>query len=185
MGKDIRKWRIEDHGKWLIYTYHGIDPKGLSAVLNHLRPYRKELESRATRQEWYELQQPQALYAAAFGKPKIVFPDIAKEPRFALDKWGAYVGNTAYAIPVNDFYLLGVLNSKAVEEFYLELSAQVRGGYLRFIFQYVTKIPIPDPTPHEKSAISDLVQKCLDAKGVGCERWEKEINERVGALYGL
>jgi hypothetical protein len=37
----------------------------------------------------------------------------------------------------------------------------------------------------EKEAISKLVQKCLDAKGVDCEAWEKEIDDRVAALYGL
>jgi len=30
-----------------------------------------------------------------------------------------------------------------------------------------------------------LVQKCLDADGVGCEAREREINLRVAALYGL
>lgn len=30
-----------------------------------------------------------------------------------------------------------------------------------------------------------LPQKCLDAKGLECEPWEKEIDERVAALYGL
>jgi hypothetical protein len=29
------------------------------------------------------------------------------------------------------------------------------------------------------------VQKCLDAKGVDCEQWERDIDERVAALYGL
>jgi hypothetical protein len=33
--------------------------------------------------------------------------------------------------------------------------------------------------------IAALVQKCLDAKGIGCASWEQEINERVAALYGL
>ena len=28
-------------------------------------------------------------------------------------------------------------------------------------------------------------QKCLDAKGEGCEKWETEINHRVAKLYGL
>jgi len=30
-----------------------------------------------------------------------------------------------------------------------------------------------------------LVTKCMDAKGVGCESWESEIDERVAALYGI
>ncbi len=40
-------------------------------------------------------------------------------------------------------------------------------------------------TPADKSARAVLVQKCLDAKGVDCGAWEKEIDERVAALYGL
>lgn len=30
-----------------------------------------------------------------------------------------------------------------------------------------------------------LVQTCLDARCVGCEVWEREIDERVAGLYGL
>jgi hypothetical protein len=51
--------------------------------------------------------------------------------------------------------------------------------------RYMSKIPIPNASTTEREAISKLVQKCLDAKGVGCEEWEKEIDDRVAALYGL
>jgi hypothetical protein len=84
-----------------------------------------------------------------------------------------------------DFYLLGVINSSCVEKFYAELSTQILGGNLRFFRQYVEQIPIPPASDSEKEAISKLVQKCLDAKGVNCEAWEKEIDDRVAALYGL
>ncbi len=47
------------------------------------------------------------------------------------------------------------------------------------------KLPIPDGPAAERAAIAALAQKCLDTKGVGCEKWEAEINERVAALYGL
>jgi len=40
-------------------------------------------------------------------------------------------------------------------------------------------------TSSDRQAIVALVQKCLDAKGVGCEAWEAEINARVAALYRL
>ena len=36
-----------------------------------------------------------------------------------------------------------------------------------------------------RSAISDLMHKCLDAKGVDCAEWEREIDERVAGLYGF
>ena len=95
------------------------------------------------------------------------------------------MGNTAYFVATDDLYLLGLLNSSVVESFYVELSAQIRGGYLRFFRQYVEQIPIPDAPAADREAIAKLVQKCLDARGVGCEEWEAEIDERVAALYGL
>ena len=49
----------------------------------------------------------------------------------------------------------------------------------------MAKLPIPIASANEKEAISKLVQNCLDAKGIECETWEREINERVAALYGL
>lgn len=50
---------------------------------------------------------------------------------------------------------------------------------------FVEQIPIPDASDADRKAISSLVQKCLNAKGVECEEWEREIDERVAALYGL
>ena len=46
-------------------------------------------------------------------------------------------------------------------------------------------VPIPDAPESERAAIAALVQKCLDARGVGCAAWEADINARVAALYGL
>ena len=54
---------------------------------------------------------------------------------------------------------------------------------MRFVRPYVEQIPTASDT--DRAAISALVQKCLDAKGAGCEEWEREIDERVEALYGL
>ena len=36
-----------------------IPATNLTPILNHMKPYKKQLESRATEQQWYELQQPQ------------------------------------------------------------------------------------------------------------------------------
>ena len=88
-------------------------------------------------------------------------------------------------IDTDDLYLLGLLNSKPVYQYFLELGATIRGDYLRFKRQYVKNIPIPQASEIERKAISKLVQKCLDAKGVGCEAWEREIDEIVAGLYGF
>jgi hypothetical protein len=53
------------------------------------------------------------------------------------------------------------------------------------IKQHIDLLPIPQASEIERKAISKLVQKCLDTKGVGCEAWEREIDEIVAGLYGF
>jgi hypothetical protein len=167
--------------------YRGIDTDQLSQILDYLRPYKPELQNRATDQPWYELQQPQFRYSAAYSQPKIIFPDISKESRFALDESGAFIDMTVFAIPSTDRYLLGVLNSGVVLKFYSNISSQIREGYMRFKRQYVERIPIPTAGDGDRDNIADLVQSCISAKGYGSQvaEWETEINERVAWLYGL
>ncbi len=50
---------------------------------------------------------------------------------------------------------------------------------------YLEATPISPASDSDPAAISAPVQKCLDAKGVDCEAWEKEMDERVAGLYGL
>jgi TaqI-like C-terminal specificity domain len=171
------------------FWYHGIDITELGAVIEHLQPYRQQLENRATRQKWYELQQPQSQYISAFNQVKILYPEIAKESRFTLDIKGLFPNNKVFLIPTDDLFLLSVLNSAIVWE-YLKTACSVlgdadKGGRLELRAIYMNKIPIPNASTTERETISKLVQKCLDAKGVNCETWEKEIDERVAALYGL
>jgi hypothetical protein len=134
--------------------------------------------------QWYEIQDNVAYYEK-FKKPKIVFPDISPESRFSLDKTGLYPDMTAFMIPSDELYLIGILNSKPVLNYYIEISAQIRGGYLRYKRQYVTQIPIPPASPNDKKQIEKLVQKCLDAEGRNCEKFEAEIDKIVSMLYGL
>lgn len=194
IGKDIGKWKASFRDRWLIFMKRGMDIDCYPAIKAHLISWRKNLESKhwgeglkghtSGYDKWYELQASPA-ETQRFEKPKIVFPDIASEPRFAFDTKGTYLSNTAYTIPLDDLYLLGVLNSTCVKDYYIKQSAQIRGGYLRFFIQYVERIPIPDASPDDRRIIAELVQKCLDAQGVGCEQWEEEIDLFVAALYGL
>jgi TaqI-like C-terminal specificity domain/Eco57I restriction-modification methylase len=194
VGKNVRKWWINYQPQWLIMTRRGINIDAYPAAKAYLAHWQLQLTPKKTGKEsqgrsrgdykWYELQASPG-NTERFEKAKIVFPDIAKEPRFAFDTRGYYVNDTTFVIPINDLYLLGVLNSSVVKNLFIEIGASVRGGYLRFKRQYVEQIPIPNASTTERETISNLVQKCLDAKGINCETWEKEIDERVAALYGL
>ena len=48
--------------------------------------------------------------------------------------------------------------------------------------QYSLMSTVSEP---DRLAIEALIQKCLDAKGVGVLEWEAEIDDRVAHLYGL
>ena len=188
-GENVRKWHINYQKKYLIYLYHGIDISKFSVAIDYLKIYKERLEKRATKQKWYELQQPQFRYSAYFSQPKIVFPDIAKEARFTLDENEFYLETTVFTIIGNNLYLLGVLNSNIVWNYLCQNTAVLgdsqKGGRLRLKRQYVSQIPIPTAPEPDRIAIEALVQKCLDAKGQGVEEWEAEIDDRVAHLYGL
>jgi hypothetical protein len=110
---------------------------------------------------------------------------MAQESRFSFDMTGLFTNDKAFIIPVSDFYLIGILNSSFVWEYLKSFCSELLGKSLELRSIYMSKIPIPPASNSEKEEISKLVQKCLDSKGVNCEEWEKEIDDRVAALYGL
>jgi hypothetical protein len=106
-----------------------------------------------------------------------------------LDKTGSYIDMTAFVLPCEDLFLLGVLNSRAAWR-YLSASSAVLGdvdnrGRIRMKRQYLEKLPIPNASKDEKKKIEIFVQRCLDAKGWNCGKWEEEIDKIVTKLYGL
>ncbi|HPO14155.1 MAG TPA: TaqI-like C-terminal specificity domain-containing protein [Candidatus Hydrogenedentes bacterium] len=188
VGDDIRKWHIRHNDRWLIVTKIGTDIKRYPSILSHLKRFQKDLEVRQDQgNHWWELRA--CAYYDAFDRDKIILPDIAKSSRFAFDVNGTYVGNTAYIIPKVDLYLLGVLNSTHVWDYakttFACLGDPTKGGRFRFIYQSLIQIPIPVVDINNRGKIENLVKSCLDTKGVGCEDWEREIDERVAPLYGL
>jgi hypothetical protein len=153
VGRDVRRYRIGRRDEYLLYMFHGIDAARYPAVIEHLRPYRARLEKRATEQAWYELQQPQYRFSSFMAAPKIIFPDIAKGPRFALDTEGCFGSNTVYFIPMEDHCLLGLLNSALGRFYFRSACAGLEGGdevYLRFFGQYMEGFPMP-------SSVGDLL----------------------------
>jgi hypothetical protein len=136
--------------------------------------------------KWYEIQDS-IDYFSEFEKPKIVLPDIAPSPQIAFDDHKSFLGNTGYIIPVNDFFLLAVLNSDPVRMFYEEISSEIRNDYLRFIKQYLEKIPVPRAPNSERLTIGDLAKDCIESVDAGedISEIEYEVDARTASLYGL
>jgi hypothetical protein len=114
VGRDVRKWTVDRKDKWLIVTPIGINIERYPAVFSHLSQWQPELEKRYDKGNyWWELRACD--YYDAFEQPKVMFPDIAKGLRFALDTVQTYSNNTTYFTPTNDLYLLGLLTDLSTD----------------------------------------------------------------------
>jgi len=199
-GRDVKKWAVEFRDAWLVFTRRGININDYPAIKDYLQQWRHNLEPRprdwdeptngrwAGRKpgsyKWYEIQDEIA-YFKEFGKPKILYQEIATFQSFAYDTTGAFANNKVFLIPTDDLYLLGVLNSTPAWDYLQSVCSKLVGGALAMQTPYVLSLPVPNASTKDRAAITALVQKCLDARGIGCEAWEQEINDRVAALYGL
>jgi adenine-specific DNA-methyltransferase len=194
-GRDIKKWRAEWAGLYVIFTRRGTDINKYRAIKRHLERFRADLEPKKSENdkrgrkpgpyEWFEIQDNIAYYQE-FEKQKIVYPDIAQAPEFTYDTSGSFVGNTAYIIPTGEVWLLALLNSKCFWWFYIHVSSTIRGGFVRFIAQYMEQFPIPPATTPERAPITSLAQAILaDPDSQDVPRLEAEIDQLVYGLYGL
>ena len=87
----MKRYDVEDTEHYIILTKIGTDMERYPAVFRHLQQYQVKLEARYDKGEhWWELRSCD--YYAAFDQPKIVFPDIAKNCRFAFDVDRTYLG---------------------------------------------------------------------------------------------
>ena len=209
VGKDVRRYFVRDEGRFVIYLHPDKRIENYPAIRKHLEPYHDALNSRAASQRWYELQQPAISLIPLLKRPKIVYPIIAPEPRFALDTEGYLVNDKLFILPTDSLFLLGVLNSSLSRMFFSAVCARLEGSgecYYEFRAQFVERFPIrqinfadtKDKSVHDR--IVDLVDsmqslqrqfaaaKSEAQKGViqrQIDATDTEIDRLVYGLYGL
>lgn len=231
-GQDIRRYYVNNDGRYLIVIPSGwtraammTAKKGTTQLAereawswfshehpklaSHLEGYVEACRKRQDQGDyWWELRPCD--YYAYFDKPKIIFPDICKGPRFYLDRTGIYLANTAYCLGVDDPYLLGILNSKlfwfAISN--ISIPFGIRAGEYRYrlIYQYMEKVPIRvidennKGDKNKRDRIKDLVDQMLtfskkmddvktDHEKNSLQRQmeavDQQIDQLVYDLYGL
>lgn len=202
-GRDIRKWKTNWAGLYLITIASSANrewpwskgeseakarplfAKAYPAIYRHLSQYEEKLRIRDDQGKfWWELRS--CVYWEEFERPKIVYPDIAQSSKFTRVESKTFLGNTAYMIPTDEEWLVGLLNSRLIWWFYLNISSIIQGGFVRFIAQYMGQVPIPYATDIQKAPIIERVRKILaypDSPAVPC--LEAEIDKLVYELYGL
>jgi hypothetical protein len=163
-----------------------------------LEPFESKGKKRYDKGEyWWELRSCD--YYIEFERPKILLPEIALRMQASFDSGSSFSGDTTYIIPVDDKYLLGILNSNVFHFFFSKISSTIRGGYLRFKRQYLETIPIVESVAHQDKMVEyvDLMlQLRIDLENTKLvsqrdqiiakiNHFDNKINELVYRIYGL
>ncbi len=212
IGRDVKRYQPNKALQYLIFTKRGIIIDNYPAVKKHLNQYKQQLMPKPKdwkgdewkgrkpgSYKWYEIQDAVDYYKE-FEKNKILLPDIALRMQCMYDDSGLYCVNTAYIIPFEDKFLLGILNSNLIQFIYSKISSTIRGGYLRFIRQYLETLPIIDADTsiktklrleveqiihlNQEKQIATLSEK-LDQLNQRIAYTDEKINKLVYELYGL
>ena len=173
LGENIKRWNVESDGLFLINTPKGaVDIDAYPAIRDWMSPFRDQLENRATKQEWWELQQAQVAYQERLAQPKIVWPHFQSAQSFTEDLSAAFLNNKCFFFPTADGFLLGLLNS-SVSWFQLCTLARIkRGGYIEAEAQYVGQLAAPAPSAEVREAISILART---ASVAATDRYQRNL----------
>lgn len=138
-------------------------------ILDHLTPYKNELIQRSEASKninWFSLRP--CTYYDKMLQPKIIFPDLSSQQRFALSDDSAYIPDGAYFIESSDLALLGILNSGLAKNYFINRCSSVGNlnskGRFRFKKTFVQSFPLPyyySSRVEEREEIAKVVKQIL------------------------
>jgi adenine-specific DNA-methyltransferase len=203
-GRDIKRYQTPTVDKYLILFRNGstsakygkkeetlawqLLQTDYPAVCQYLAPFKEKAKARSDQGEyWWELRA--CAYYDEFEKPKIVYPNILPKPEFIIDEDSFYTNQKCFIIPVNDRFLLSILNSNVTYFLFKHLLPTLRGGFYEPSSIYFKTFPIPSVSEENQQYCVDLVTQILTAKAADStadtRALEAEIDRLVYALYGL
>ena len=194
-GKDIRRFRSEWAGKWLIDTHNGydntpaIDIDNYPAIKTYLDNHYLQLEQRKDKGKTaYNLRN--CAYHEDFRKEKLLWIELVDSGRFSYDNSGIYGEATTFLMTGTSLkYLCAVLNSTLIRWFLSQIAPTSGMGTLRWKKVYVETIPIPKISTAKQRPLVRLVDEILAAKAADPEAdtdyLEWDIDRLVYDLYGL
>jgi hypothetical protein len=200
-GEDVRSWYVENEGRWLIFARRGVNIDNYPAVKEYLEQFRDRLEPRPkdwspTQRwvgrkpglyKWYEIQDS-VEYFEAFEQSKIFWPELAKQPRFALAEPGVVRNKTTFLIPGNDPFLLGVLMTRVTWFNISKLCVPIgeRAGMLRYTLsaQFMSRLPIPEAPDTARETIGALA-RVLTEQARARYALHERVRRRIMADLGV
>lgn len=144
---------------WLLENY--------PAIAKHLLPFRESAEKRQDKGDyWWELRACD--YYDDYEKPKLIWKRIGSKLRFSYDESGTYtLDSTCIATGKHLKYLVGVLNSKLIENELNRFAPKTGTGDLIISVQALSPLQIPIPTLEQEAQMIELVDKIIAQKQKG------------------
>ncbi|WP_436931485.1 Eco57I restriction-modification methylase domain-containing protein [Halosimplex halobium] len=190
-GKQVERWYSPWEDRYVIYTRNDTDIDSYPNIKSYLEEHKDSLEDRWCVDEggepWFAIDKTKS--PEMFERKKIVTPDIVLYNNFWLDESKKfYCLNTCYYVLSNgdasEEFLLGVLNSNAVQFYYRRIAPTYKDEFLRYISEYLKEIPIPDPEECEREHVSTIEKLASDLQDRVSEYHEaKDIKENPELVF--
>lgn len=214
-GRDVRAWGQARDDVQCIVPY---GPGGMLWSVNelaamplaaaHLARCRALLEARERGRfsgpRYYCFGRPQNLVFLFDPQPKVVIPDVAHGGRALIDRRGALVLDSAYAVRVRDAHtgpalgeharydlalVAAILNAPVVRLWLRETGVPLRGSYVRLKTAYLQSLPLPPPGPATRAAAA-LAAELAAGQGQGGRHGEdpdalRALDQALRQAYGV
>ena len=198
---NVTPWQVSEYlGTRVLYPYDLskekrtlLDMKRYRSAMAYLESHAAQLKGRRYVTEggrqWFEIWVPHK--PSMWKIPKIVFPDISVDARFAIDRSGAVVNGDCYWISLADIgsedlalLMLAVANSSLGKRFYDEVCGnKLYSGRRRWMTQYVSRLPLPDPQSEPAAQLIQATRKLVDSVIAPDQRALEKIDELVEAAF--
>ncbi len=200
-GEEIRAFSVTHGGQWILFPYDLSRSKPALFSEKRLREeypetwkYLRQCEDRLRARErgkmdepgWWGYIYPKNL--DQFEQPKVILPDYHDRPAAALDPEGRFYSITAYCLtlqataPITLPILTCLLNSNLLFWVLAKTGTALQRGFVRFMPQYLDRLPIVLPDPQQARALEDVA---LRGMREGYDSVKAELNKAVYRLYGL
>ncbi|MDP8265623.1 MAG: Eco57I restriction-modification methylase domain-containing protein [Candidatus Aceula meridiana] len=199
-GRDVKRYRAEWAGLWLINMHNGytLDSKGRVPRINveeypvikkHLLQFDDRLAKRHDKGDTpYNLRN--CAFLPELEKGKLVWAEIVFDSAFYYDDDKYFPEATSFVMTGEGLkYLQALLNSKLItfvfKRFYS--GGDLRGNTFRYKKRFIEQIPIPIVSAAEQKKYEEIVNKILTNKknGADTKLLENKIDELVFDLYEL
>ncbi len=176
-GQDVNRWLPDWAGLWMIalkssgdfsWPWSNAGDNAESMFQNtfpSLYARMKPLEAQLTRRQdqgryWWELRS--CAYWDEFEKPKLFYQEIQFHPSYTLDAVGQLANNKVFFIPVNDLYLLSVLNSPLMWWHNWRYLPHMKDEALSPVGYLIESLPIVTPDEKTRNKTETFAKQLID-----------------------